>query len=201
MAKRWCEEGASWLHLVDLDGAKEGKPVNGASIQAITDEVEIPCQLGGGIRSEEHIAEALSWGVRRVILGTQALKDPEWAQAMCERFPEQIVLGIDARGGKVAIEGWLETSQQSALELASKSDAWPLAALVYTDISRDGMLEGPNFDAFQELTQAVSTPIIASGGVTTLDDVKRLKELNVAGCIIGRSLYEGRIQLPDVLAL
>src|SRR5262249_47667995 len=153
----------------------------------------VPCQLGGGLRTEEHIAEALGWGVRRVILGTRALQDPDWLQSVCRRYPGRVVLGLDARDGRVASDGWLHTSQTSALDLARRCADWPLAALVYTDISRDGMLAGPNFDAFAELAAAVPLPIIASGGVTSLEDVRRLARFGLAGCIIGRALYEGRL--------
>src|SRR5262249_21197340 len=147
MARRWVEQGATFLHLVDLDGAREGRPVNGESVRRILSSIDVPCQLGGGLRTEEHLAEALGWGVRRVILGTRALRDPAWCEAMCRKFPGQVVLGIDARAGRVASEGWLHDSNTSAMELARRCSAWPLGALVYTDISRDGMLEGPNIDA------------------------------------------------------
>lgn len=201
MAKRWAEEGAPWLHLVDLDGAKEGQPVNGQSIQSIVDAIDIPCELGGGIRTEGHIEEVLSWGVHRVILGTKAIQSPEWCQQICEQFPNKIVIGIDARDGQVATEGWLKGSGKSALELARECAQWPLAAIVYTDISRDGMMEGPNFNALDELIQQVPVPIIASGGVTTLEDVRALAQRKVEGCIIGRALYEGQIRLSDALKI
>jgi phosphoribosylformimino-5-aminoimidazole carboxamide ribotide isomerase len=199
MARRWVEAGASWLHLVDLDGAKEGRPINGDSVRQIVAAAGVPCQLGGGLRNEDHIAEAISWGVNRVILGTRALKDPVWLQQVSERYPRQIVLGIDAKHGQVATDGWLEVSSVSAVALAKECADWPLAAIVYTDISKDGMLEGPNFDALAEMAQAVPLPIIASGGVTTLDDIRRLAKLKLAGCIVGRALYEGRLDLKTVL--
>jgi phosphoribosylformimino-5-aminoimidazole carboxamide ribotide isomerase len=195
MSRRWVEAGATWLHLVDLDGAKEGRPVNGESVRRIVDASGVPCQLGGGLRSEDHIVEALSWGVQRVILGTRALKDPLWLKRVSIRFPQQIVLGIDAKQGLVATDGWLEVSAVSAVELAKQVAVWPLAAIVYTDISKDGMLEGPNFEGLAEMVEAVQLPIIASGGVTTMEDVHRLAELKLAGCIVGRALYEGRIDL------
>jgi phosphoribosylformimino-5-aminoimidazole carboxamide ribotide isomerase len=201
MAQRWVEQGARYLHLVDLDGAREGHPVNGPAIRAIVEAVDVPCQLGGGLRSEDHIREALSWGVQRVILGTRALQDPDWLQAMSNAFPGQIVLGIDARNGRVATAGWLEISEKSALELARECADFPLAALVYTDISRDGMLQGPNLEAMRAMTQAVALPVIASGGVTTADDVRRLQQAGLAGCIVGRALYEGRVQLPEILQI
>jgi phosphoribosylformimino-5-aminoimidazole carboxamide ribotide isomerase len=201
MARRWVEQGARYLHLVDLDGARAGQPVNGPSILAITAAAGVPCQLGGGLRTEEHVAEALSWGVARVILGTRALQDPMGFEALCRRFPGKVVLGIDARSGKVATHGWLRESETTALELAQLCALWPLAALVYTDISRDGMLEGPNVDAIAELARAVPLPVIASGGVTTLEDVRRLARLGLAGCIIGRALYEGRLDLADAIRI
>jgi phosphoribosylformimino-5-aminoimidazole carboxamide ribotide isomerase len=200
MARRWVAQGASALHLVDLDGAKEGHPVNGPSVRAIVQSAGVPCQLGGGLRNEEHVAEAFSWGVDRVILGTRALKDPAWLEGLCRRHPGRAVLGIDARGGMVATEGWLEVSRKPALGFARQCADWPLAALVYTDISRDGMLEGPNFDALAEMARAVPIPVIASGGVTTVDDVRRLAQLGLAGCIIGRALYEGRLELGEAIS-
>lgn len=199
MARRWAGEGATYLHLVDLDGARDGRPVNGESVRAIVGAAGVPCQLGGGLRTDAHIEEALSWGVARVILGTRALKDPAWLESACRRFPGRVVLGIDARDGMVATDGWLEVSRTPALDLARQCAAWPLAALIYTDISRDGMLEGPNFDAQAEMARALPVPVIASGGVTTGEDVRRLARLGLAGCIIGRALYEGRLDLRSAL--
>lgn len=201
MARRWVEQGATYLHLVDLDGARQGHPVNGDSVRRIVQASGVPCQLGGGLRSEEHIDEALGWGVQRVIIGTRALLDPDWCEAICRRFPGRICVGIDARQGRVAIQGWERDSEQSALDLARRCAAWPLAALIYTDISRDGMLEGPNVEATAELAAAVSVPVIASGGVTTLEDVARLAECQLHGCIIGRALYEGKLDLVEAIAL
>jgi phosphoribosylformimino-5-aminoimidazole carboxamide ribotide isomerase len=199
MARRWVSQGAEYLHLVDLDGARLGHPVNGPSVRRIVEAVGVPCQLGGGLRGEEHVAEALAWGVRRVVVGTRALEDPGWLEHVCRRFPGRIVLGIDARDGLVATGGWLKVSDCSALDLARRCADWPLAALVYTDIARDGMLAGPNLNAVGELTAAVGLPVIASGGVTSLDDVRRLTQLGLAGCIIGRALYEGRLDLREAI--
>jgi phosphoribosylformimino-5-aminoimidazole carboxamide ribotide isomerase len=199
MARRWVEQGASFLHLVDLDGAKEGRPVNGDCVRRIVAACGVSCQLGGGLRTEASVAEALGWGVARVIIGTKALKDAAWFEGVCRRYRGKIVLGIDARNGQVATEGWLETSQRSALDLAQQCAAWPLAGVVYTDISRDGMLEGPNYDALAELARTVGPPVIASGGVTTLADIQRLAQLGLAGCIIGRALYEGRLDLTQAI--
>src|SRR5262249_15355716 len=161
------------LHLVDLDGAREGRPVNGASVRAIVEAAGVPCQVGGGLRNEEHVAEALGWGVARVILGTRALQDPAWLEGLCRRHPGRVVLGLDARDGMVARAGWLEVSRKPALDFARQCAGWPLAALVYTDISRDGMLQGPNLTALAEMAGAVPIPVIASGGVTTVEDVRR----------------------------
>ncbi len=200
LARRWVEQGARYLHLVDLDGAREGRPINGDSVRRIVDAVAVPCQLGGGLRTEEHVAEALAWGVARVVLGTRALKDPVGCESLCHRFPGQVVLGIDARQGKVATEGWLHVAERTALELARQCSSWPLAALVYTDISRDGMLEGANVEAMAEMARVVPWPVIASGGVTTLEDVRRLAQQGLAGCIIGRALYEGHLDLSAAIA-
>lgn len=200
LARRWAAQGARYLHLVDLDGARAGHPVNGPSVRAAAAAVDVPCQLGGGLRTEADVAEALGWGVARVVIGTRALKDPAGFEALCRRFPGRVVLGIDARNGRVATDGWLEDSDTPALDLARRCAAWPLAALVHTDIGRDGMLAGPNTEALAELARAVPLPVIASGGVTTLEDVRRLARLGLAGCIIGRALYEGRLDLTAAIA-
>lgn len=200
MAKRWVDDGATYLHLVDLDGARDGHPVNGDSVRRIVAAAGVPCQLGGGLRTDDHVREALGWGLDRVILGTRALQDPEWLEATCRRHPGRVVLGLDAKQGRVASDGWLHVSDQSVLDVARRCAEWPLAAIVYTDISRDGMLEGPAFDSTAALAEAVPVPVIASGGVTTLDDVLRLARLRLAGCILGRTLYEGRLDLKTALA-
>ncbi len=199
MARRWEECGAAYLHLVDLDGAKEGRPINGASVRAIVQAVKIPCQLGGGLRTEADIAEVLDWGVTRVIVGTKALTSPTWLDAMTQKFPNKIVLGIDAKNGQVATQGWLDISSTSAIDLARRFNDLPLAGLVYTDISRDGMLKGVNLDAMTEMVQAAKLPVIASGGVTTLEDIVQLAKIPVNGAIVGRALYEGRLDLKEIL--
>lgn len=199
MARRWVADGAQFLHIVDLDGARDGHPVNGDSIQAIVQASGVPCQLGGGLRTEADVERTLGWGLARVVIGSKAVQDPAWLEQLSRRFPGKIVAGIDAKQGKVATHGWLEVAELSAIELARKVSAWPLAAIVYTDISKDGMLAGPNLDAMAEMARATPLPVIASGGVTTIEDVRKLAGLGLAGCIIGRALYEGRIELPAAL--
>ncbi len=199
MAVHWVEQGAECLHLVDLDGAKEGRPANLDSVRAILATVRVPCELGGGIRDDDAIAALLDLGLARLVIGTKAIREPDWFRRVCRRFPGRLVLGLDARSGRVATDGWLETSDTSAVELARQFDDEPLAAIIYTDIATDGMLAGPNLAAMREMQRAVRLPVIASGGVTTADDVSQLATLGVAGCIIGRSLYEGRLTLGDAL--
>lgn len=199
MARRWVGEGARALHLVDLDGAKEGRPINGNVIRRIVQAVDVPCQVGGGLRTEADIEATLKTGVARVVLGTRALQDPAWVRQMAQAYPKRIVLGLDARDGKVATHGWLNTSEASLLDVAREFANWPLYAIVYTDIARDGMLEGPNVAGLAALADAVPLPVIASGGVTTLQNVRDLMAKNLFGCIIGRALYEGQIDLAAVL--
>ncbi|MCS7046304.1 MAG: 1-(5-phosphoribosyl)-5-[(5-phosphoribosylamino)methylideneamino]imidazole-4-carboxamide isomerase, partial [Gemmataceae bacterium] len=199
MAQRWVKEGAQALHLVDLDGAKEGRPRNQAAIRAIVAASGVPCQFGGGLRSEADILEAFAWGVARVVIGTKALQAPDWLEQMARRFPNKIALGIDAKEGRVATHGWLEVSEVSAVDLARRVQHLPLACLVYTDISRDGMLQGINGEGIAAMVAATTLPVIASGGVTTLNEVRQLAAMGVAGCIVGRALYEGRLNLKDIL--
>jgi phosphoribosylformimino-5-aminoimidazole carboxamide ribotide isomerase len=201
VAKRWVEQGADRLHLVDLDGAKAGRPVNGHVVRRICESVSVPCQLGGGVRSDEHLAEVFAWGVRWAVLGTRAIQDPAWVRMAAGRFPGRIVLGLDARNGFVATDGWLNTSTVTATDLAKQVEDAPLAAVVYTDIAKDGMMSGPNYEALAEMRAATRLPVIASGGVSTVDQVRRLAEAGTFGCIIGRALYEGQVTLPEVLAL
>ena len=201
MARRWVSQGARALHLVDLDGAKVGEPVNGDVIQQIVESVDVPCQVGGGLRTEADIARTLERGVARVVLGTRALQDPAWVRQMAQEYPKRIVLGLDAREGKVATHGWLTTTNLTVLDVAREFANWPLYAIVFTDIARDGMLAGPNVDALADLAAAVPVPVIASGGVTTLQNVRDLLDRKLFGCIIGRALYEGQIDLSAVLEL
>ncbi len=193
MAKRWVEEGADCLHLVDLDGAKDGSLKNRDAISAIVAAVDIPCEVGGGIRDEKTIVQLLDLGLARLVIGTKALREPEWFAAMCEKFPEKLVVGIDAKEGMVATDGWLEVSTTSAIDLAKTFEHLPMAAIIYTDIATDGMLAGPNVEAMQAMKEAVKVPVVASGGVTSVDDVKNLTAAGLDGAIVGRSLYEGRL--------
>jgi phosphoribosylformimino-5-aminoimidazole carboxamide ribotide isomerase len=200
MARQLVEQGAEYLHLVDLDGAREGKPVNLGSIRAIVDAVEVPCELGGGLREEESIRSMIDdIGLARLVIGTQAVRDPDWFRRMVQMFPGKLVLGIDARDGKVATNGWLETSTVEAIDVAKQFEEEPLAAIIYTDIARDGMLKGPNVEAMKTMRQAVRLPVVASGGVSSAADVAALAAISMAGCIIGRALYEGNIKLADAL--
>jgi phosphoribosylformimino-5-aminoimidazole carboxamide ribotide isomerase len=200
MARRWVGEGASCLHLVDLDGARDGAATNLKAVEAILAAVNVPCELGGGIRDDAAIERLLRIGLARLVVGTRALKEPDWFRAVVRRFPGQLALGIDAKAGLVATDGWLKTSTTIAVELARQFAGEPLAAIIYTDIARDGMLQGPNFEAMAEMNAATDIDVIASGGVTTADDVRQLAVIGVAGCIVGRALYEGTLTLGEALA-
>jgi phosphoribosylformimino-5-aminoimidazole carboxamide ribotide isomerase len=203
-ARAFAAAGSAWLHVVDLNGAFAGKPVNADAVRAILAAVDIPVQLGGGIRDMASIEAWLDAGVRRVILGTVALRDPGLVRAACKAFPERIVVGIDARDGKVAVEGWAETSEMTARDLALAFEDAGVAAIVYTDIERDGALQGPNVAATAALARALTTPVIASGGVASLEDLQALKtheKDGIAGVIAGRALYDGRLDLAQALRL
>jgi phosphoribosylformimino-5-aminoimidazole carboxamide ribotide isomerase len=199
MAKRWVSQGAQQLHLVDLDGARAGHAANRLAVEAILAAVDVSCELGGGVRDEATIQSWLDAGLYRLVVGTRALKEPDWFRRACRRFPGRLALGIDARDGKVATDGWREVSQVSATELAAVFEGEPMAAIIYTDIARDGMLTGPNFAALAEMQRTAPAPVIASGGVTTVEDVRRLVRIGVAGCIIGRSLYDGTLSLAEAI--
>jgi phosphoribosylformimino-5-aminoimidazole carboxamide ribotide isomerase len=199
VARQFVSDGARHLHIVDLEGAREGLPVNLPSVQNILGAVTIECELGGGIRDEQSITELLEFGLSRLVIGTSALADPEWFRNVCRQYPGKLALGIDARDGMVATDGWLKTSTVAAVDLACMFAGEPLAAIIYTDIATDGMLSGPNVSAMAEMQAAVDVGVIASGGVTTIDDVSRLAEAGLAGCIIGRALYEGTLTLADAL--
>ena len=200
-ARAWVEQGADRLHLVDLDGAKAGHPVNGDAVRRIVEAAGVPCQLGGGIRTEADLETVFGWGVRWAVIGTRALQDPAWVRAMAEKYPDRVVLGLDARDGFVATDGWLNTSTTLATELAELVEAAPLAAVVYTDIATDGMMQGPNFEALAQMRAATRLPVIASGGVSDFAQAARLAASGTYAAIIGRALYEGAIELPAVLKL
>ncbi len=203
-ARTFEAQGFAYLHVVDLDGAFAGESRNGAAVEAILRTVSMPVQLGGGIRSMAHIEGWLGKGLRRVILGTVALRDPELVRAAARRFPGQIAVGIDARGGKVAVEGWAETSELDVAEMARRFEGAGVAAIIYTDIDRDGVLAGINWDGTLALARAVSIPVIASGGLASMDDIERLSRPEcqiLEGAITGRALYDGRIDPAKALAV
>lgn len=199
-ARHFHADGARWLHVVDLDGAREGRPVNLESIAAIAGLDLLRVEVGGGIRSEASIRQLLDTGVTRVIIGTKAVSDFEWFSDMARKFKGRLVLDLAARGTTLATHGWTENSAQTMLDFAAQADKLPLAAIIYTDITKDGMLTGPNVERTRSLVQAVKTPVIASGGVKEVDDIRRLKPIGVAGVIVGRSLYEGTLDLKEALA-
>jgi phosphoribosylformimino-5-aminoimidazole carboxamide ribotide isomerase len=199
-AKQFADAGCGWVHVVDLNGAFEGKPVNGAAVDAILTAVDVPIQLGGGIRSLDTAADWLERGVRRVVLGTVAVKDPEMVIEACRRWPGQVAVGIDARGGYVAVEGWAEQSTLSVFDLAARFEDAGVAAIVYTDIDRDGMMQGVNVEATASLAEKTAIPVIASGGIASLDDLRALKARGgIAGAISGRALYDGRLDIGAAL--
>ncbi|MGF6859542.1 phosphoribosylformimino-5-aminoimidazole carboxamide ribotide isomerase [Rhodobacteraceae bacterium MBR-64] len=201
-ARAFAETGCEWLHLVDLNGAFAGAQVNGAAVEAVLGAVDIPCQLGGGIRDMAAIEGWLSRGLARVILGTVAVEDPDLVRAAARAFPGQVAVGIDARGGRVATRGWAEETDVMATDLARRFEDAGVAAIIYTDIDRDGAMGGPNVAATAALARAVSIPVIASGGVSSLDDLIALRDCGVAldGAISGRALYEGALDLRAALA-
>lgn len=197
-------QGFKYLHIVDLNGAFAGKPVNGAAVDAILNAITIPAQLGGGIRDLATIDGWLAKGVRRVILGTIAVRDPALVREACKRFPGRIAVGIDAKGGKVAVEGWAETSELTAIALAKRFEDAGVSAIIYTDIERDGVLKGLNLPATAELARATSIPVIASGGLASIADIEALLKPEYAmleGAITGRALYDGRIDPAQALKL
>ncbi|MEM7293064.1 MAG: 1-(5-phosphoribosyl)-5-[(5-phosphoribosylamino)methylideneamino] imidazole-4-carboxamide isomerase, partial [Pseudomonadota bacterium] len=205
VAGRWVNEGARRLHLVDLDGAFAGEPQNAQIVRAIREHYPtLPLQIGGGIRNREIAASYIDAGVSFVIIGTQAVREPAFVTALCREFPGQVIVGLDARDGQVAVEGWAEGSGVDATELALQFEGDGVAAIVYTDIARDGMMQGVNVEATAALASAVNIPVIASGGVTDLDDIEHLCEAadaGISGSIIGRALYEGTIDLADAKQL
>ncbi|MEP4770274.1 MAG: 1-(5-phosphoribosyl)-5-[(5-phosphoribosylamino)methylideneamino]imidazole-4-carboxamide isomerase [Roseibium sp.] len=203
-AKAFEDQGFEWLHVVDLNGAFAGESVNGAAVDAILAATQNPVQLGGGIRTLEHIETWLDKGISRVILGTVAVRDPELVKEACRKFPGKIAVGIDAKGGYVAVEGWAETSELTAVHLAKQFEDAGVSAIIYTDIDRDGVLKGLNIPSTLELAGAVSIPVIASGGLASIDDIHRLLEQDCAileGAISGRALYDGRLDPKEAMDL
>lgn len=204
MARRWADQGAELIHVVDLDGAVKKGPRNVAAIERIVTSVAVPIQVGGGIRDLDTVRMYLDSGAAKVVIGSGAVNHPEMVRAACREFPEQIVLGIDARNGLVAIEGWTETTGVSAIDLARQFEGAGLSAINFTDIARDGMRTGPNIPAISGFARAVAVPVVASGGVSALDDIKALADIphpGVMGVIIGRALYEGDVSLPGAIAV
>ncbi|MBT4739934.1 MAG: 1-(5-phosphoribosyl)-5-[(5-phosphoribosylamino)methylideneamino]imidazole-4-carboxamide isomerase [Rhodospirillaceae bacterium] len=205
-ARAFADAGASWIHVVDLNGAFAGKPVNADAVEAIVAAVDQPVQLGGGIRDMAMVSHWLSSGVERIVLGTAAVKNPDLVRESCAAFPGRIAVGIDARGGRVAVEGWAETSDITASDLAKRFEDVGVAAIIHTDIDRDGVLGGPNIDASAALADAVGIPVIVSGGVATIDDLSEIKSRaqtspGITGVISGRALYDGQINLSEAIAL
>ena len=203
-ALEWQRQGAELLHLVDLDGAFAGEPRNRSAIEAILGEISIPAQLGGGIRDLVTIEAYLALGLSRVIIGTAAQRNPDLVKEACSRFPGRIVVGIDAKNGMVAVQGWAEVTDCTARDLARRFEGYVVSAIIYTDISRDGMLQGPNLEATRELAEAVAIPVIASGGVSRLEDIKNLMAIEksgVTGVITGKAVYTGAIKLAEAIAL
>jgi len=200
-ARLFAESGCEWIHVVDLNGAFAGRPVNRDAVDAILAAVDAPVQLGGGIRTMDVAADWLARGVRRIVLGTAALKDPAFVIAACERWPNQVAVGIDARDGFVAVEGWAEQSTVSVAALAARFADAGVAAIIYTDIERDGMMRGVNVEATAALARATSIPVIASGGIASIDDLLALRaQGGIAGAISGRALYDGRLDLAAAIA-
>jgi len=203
-ARAFESQGFEYLHLVDLDGAFAGKPVNAAAVERILESISIPVQLGGGIRSTATVESWLDAGVNRVIIGTAAVRDPPFVKQAARDYPGQIAVALDARDGNVAVEGWAQTSELSALDIAKRFEDVGVAAIVYTDVTRDGMLQGLNLDATIALADSVSIPVIASGGLASIEDIKALLEpraKKLAGAIVGRALYDGRLDAAEALKL
>jgi phosphoribosylformimino-5-aminoimidazole carboxamide ribotide isomerase len=199
-AAEFRQAGSDWLHIIDLEGAKAGKPVNVQSIKAIADSgLGLKIEVGGGIRDEQAISDMIDIGIDRLIIGTRAVTEFDWFSKMAAKFPYKLALGLDARGSKISVDGWTKEGQLDLWDFAAQAARLPIAAIIYTDITKDGMLAGPNIERTQALVDAVEIPVIAAGGVTTTEDIVKLKQAHVAGVIIGRALYEGSIELKDAI--
>lgn len=202
MAKKWADYGAEFIHVVNLNGSRDEIGINDETLAKVTKAIDVPIQVGGGIRDEKRVKELLDLGINRVIVGTMAIENKELLKELIEKYKaEKIVVSIDAKNGKVATHGWEKVSDIDSVDLCKELEQIGVKTIVYTDISKDGMLEGPNFDIYKELSQKTSLDIIVSGGVTSIDDVKRLLDMNMYGAIIGKALYDNRIDLKEVLDL
>ncbi|MDR4507493.1 MAG: 1-(5-phosphoribosyl)-5-[(5-phosphoribosylamino)methylideneamino]imidazole-4-carboxamide isomerase [Candidatus Brocadiaceae bacterium] len=201
MAKSWEDQGAEYLHLVDLDGAFEGVPKNIGLVEQIIKQIKIPVEFGGGLRTTESVKKVLDLGADRVIVGTKAIDSPSWVKELCTTFPGRIAVGIDAKNGKVAVNGWTALSEQTAVAFAKEIEKASPCAIVYTDISKDGMLQGPNIPSLKEMLASVKIPIIASGGISSLRDIEILSRLPILGMIVGKALYTGHINLSEAIHL
>lgn len=201
VAKSWQDQGADYLHVVDLDGAFDGIPRNLTIVEQIIQQVKIPVEFGGGLRTAQSIKTVLDLGVDRAIVGTKAIDSPSWVEELCKTFPGRIAVGIDARNGKVAVQGWTSLCEWTALEFAREIERVSPCAIIFTDISKDGMLQGPNISSLKELVMAVKTPVIASGGISSLRDIEALIQLPILGMIIGKALYTGHIKLAEAKKL
>jgi len=200
MARQFVAAGARRLHIVDLDGAKAGTPVQAALVERIVQAAGVPCQIGGGIRTLDTARRYAAAGVARIVVGSIAIEQPHLLDELAAALPGRIVLGLDARDGRVAVRGWIETSPLTALDVARRHENLPLAAIVYTDIATDGTLAGPNVAALADMLKVSAAPLIASGGIATIDDIRRVAALGCAGCIVGRALYDEAFTLPDAIA-
>ncbi len=200
-AKKWADLGAEWLHVVDLNGAAKGEPVNIKAIERIMTEIDLPVQIGGGIRTQDVAEIFLTMGAGRVILGSAAIEDPDLVQILTLKYEDRVAISLDARDGKIALHGWTDVSTREVLTVAKEMQGLGVGTVIYTDISRDGMLTGPNFEAVEKMMRSVRLSVIVSGGVSSLDDIRRAKSLEAGGVILGRSLYEGTIDLKEALAL
>ena len=202
MAKKWADDGAEFIHVLNLNGSRDEIGINDETLSKVAKSVDVPIQVGGGIRDEKRVKELLDLGINRVIVGTMAIENKELLKELIEKYKaDKIVVSIDAKNGKVATHGWEKVSDIDSVDLCKELEQIGVKTIVYTDISKDGMLEGPNFDIYKELSQKTSLDIIASGGVTSIDDVKRLLDMNMYGAIIGKALYDNRIDLKEVLDL
>jgi phosphoribosylformimino-5-aminoimidazole carboxamide ribotide isomerase len=198
-AKKWADAGAQWLHVVDLNGAKEGKPVNVGIIERIMTSIDLPVQIGGGIRTQDTAEIFLTMGAGRIIIGSAAIDDPDLVQILSVKYEDRVGVSLDAKNGKIAIHGWQDVSDKDAVEIAQQFEGMGVYTLVYTDIAKDGMMTGPNWEGLKSMIDAVGMHVVASGGISSLDDVKKAKEMGAGGCILGRGLYENKIDLGEAL--